>query len=179
MKRLCLLRHAKSDWSDPANDDFDRPLNARGTKAADFMAGYIAASPYRPDAILCSTAARAAATCEPLCKALGRKVPVIYRDELYHAMPEVMLEEIRGAPDEAETLLVVAHNPGLVLLAMALAEDPEEETALRVAHGVPTGGFIVFEFDAGRWADIEEGGGRTVFFGRPRDLMTEAASEKN
>ena len=50
MKRLCLLRHAKSDWSDPANDDFSRPLNARGKVAADFMAAYIAHSPYRPDA---------------------------------------------------------------------------------------------------------------------------------
>lgn len=177
MKRLCLLRHAKSDWSDPSSDDFNRPLNARGAIAADFMARYIATSPYKPDAILCSTAARAAATCEPLCDVLGHKVPVIYRDELYHAMPDVMLEEIRRAPAEAETLLVVAHNPGLVLLAMALAEDPEEETALRVAHGVPTGGFIVFEFDADTWSDIAEGEGRTVFFGRPRDLMADRPDE--
>lgn len=178
MKRLCLMRHAKSDWSDPANDDFSRPLNARGTKAAAFMAEYIAASPYRPDAVLCSTAARATETCAPLCEALGRDVPVAYRDELYHAMPDVMLTEIRRTPRDIETLLVVAHNPGLVLLAMALAEDPDEETALRVAHGVPTGGFIVFEFDVDDWADVDENAGRTVFFGRPRDLMTEGVDER-
>ena len=59
MKRLCLWRHAKSDWSDPASDDFNRPLNARGMRAANFMARYIAESPYRPDAVLCSTAKRA------------------------------------------------------------------------------------------------------------------------
>src|SRR5690606_24839500 len=141
MKRLCLLRHAKSDWGDPAKDDFDRPLNARGATAADFMAGYIAACPYRPDTVMCSTAARARETCAPLGRRLGKDVPVIYRDELYHAMPDAMLDEIRHAPDTSQTLLVVAHNPGLVLLAMALAEDPDEETALRIAHGVPTGGF--------------------------------------
>ena len=179
MKRLCLLRHAKSDWGDPAKDDFDRPLNSRGETAADFMADYIAGSPYRPDAILCSTAARASATCAPLCTALGTEAPVTYLDDLYHAMPDVMMEAIRKAPDAAETLLIVGHNPGLVLLAMALAEDPEEETALRIAHGVPTGGFIVFEFEAARWADIEEGKGSPVFFGRPRDLMAEAADEKS
>lgn len=173
MKRLCLMRHAKSDWSDPANDDFSRPLNARGLVAADFMAGYIAKSPYRPDAVLCSTSARARETFAPLAKLLGKSVPVQYRDELYHAMPDLMLDEIHAAPDSASTLLVVAHNPGLVLLAMALAEDPEEEVATRVANGVPTGGFIVFEFDVKRWKDIEEGCGRTVFFGRPRDLMAE------
>ncbi|HEX7776260.1 MAG TPA: histidine phosphatase family protein [Parvibaculum sp.] len=171
MKRLCLMRHAKSDWSDPASDDFNRPLNARGLVAADFMAGYIAKSPYRPDAVLCSTATRARETFMPLEKILGKSVPVQYRDELYHAMPDVMLDEIHRAPASAQTLLVVAHNPGLVLLAMSLAEDPDEGIAVRVANGVPTGGFIVFEFDVASWTNIAEGCGRTVFFGRPRDLM--------
>ncbi|MBX3504863.1 MAG: histidine phosphatase family protein [Parvibaculum sp.] len=179
MKRLCLLRHAKSDWGDPSKDDFDRPLNARGEKAAAFMADWISHSPYRPDVILCSSAERALATCAPLCNALGDGVPVIYRDELYHAMPDEMLEEIHNAPDEADTLLVVAHNPGLVLLAMALADDPDDETALRIAYGVPTGGFIVFDFDVARWDDIRDGKGRPVFFGRPRDLMAETAAEKS
>ena len=176
MKRLCLLRHAKSDWTDPACDDFTRPLNPRGRRAADFMAGYIAGCPYRPDAVLCSTATRAKQTCYPVKQALGEDIPVTYRDELYHAMPDVMLEEIKSFGGDAETLLVVAHNPGLVLLSMALAEDPDDETALRVAHGVPTGGFIVFDFDIDDWADLKEGTGRTVFFGRPRDLMSEPAS---
>ncbi|ABS62049.1 putative phosphohistidine phosphatase, SixA [Parvibaculum lavamentivorans DS-1] len=179
MKRLCLMRHAKSDWSDPANDDFTRPLNARGTTAAAFMARYIAASPYRPDAVLCSTAARATQTCMPLCDALGPNVPVVYRDELYHAMPDTMLTEIRRVPANVETLLVVAHNPGLVLLAMALAEDPDDETALRIAHGVPTGGFIVIDFDIDAWTDIRENAGRPEFFVRPRDLMTEGAEGKS
>ena len=178
MKRLCLLRHAKSDWGDPAKDDYDRPLNERGKKAADFMAHFIAQSPYRPDAVFCSSAARAVGTCAPLRDALGDEVPVTYREELYHAMPDVMLDEIHNAPEEAETLLVIGHNPGLVLLATALAEDPDDETALRVAYGVPTGGFIVFEFDVTRWDEIREGKGRTVFFGRPRDLMSESAQEK-
>ncbi|MDO8420767.1 MAG: histidine phosphatase family protein [Parvibaculum sp.] len=171
MKRLCLLRHAKSDWSDPASDDFSRPLNARGEIAADFMADYIAQSPYRPDHVLCSTARRASQTCAPLAASLG-DVPVTYVDALYHAMPDALLALIHGAPDDATTLLVVAHNPGLVLLAMALARDPEDEVALRVANGVPTGGFIVFEFpDAMSWRDIADGQAETLFFGRPRDLM--------
>jgi phosphohistidine phosphatase len=173
MKRLCLMRHAKSDWSDPSNDDFNRPLNARGIVAADFMASYVAKSPYRPDFVLCSTAIRARETFAPLATLLGNTVPVQYRNELYHAMPDVMLDEIHRAPADAKTLLIVAHNPGLVLLAMALAEDPDEAVALRVANGVPTGGFIVFDFDAAAWTEIREGRGRTVFFGRPRDLMAE------
>ena len=77
MKRLCLFRHAKSDWGDPMKDDFDRPLNARGEKAAAFMADWIAQSRYKPDLILCSTAARALATCAPLRDTLGDDVSVI------------------------------------------------------------------------------------------------------
>jgi phosphohistidine phosphatase len=175
MKRLCLMRHAKSDWSDPSGDDYNRPLNARGERAAEFMAGYIVTSPYVPDAILCSTAKRAMQTLAPLAKRLGKSVPITYRDELYHAMPDVMLDEIHAAPQKASTLLVVAHNPGLVLLAMALADDPDAEVALRVANGVPTGGFIVFDFDCDAWREIGEGDGKTVFFGRPRDLMASGA----
>ena len=175
MKRLCLLRHAKSDWSDPASDDFHRPLNERGARAADFMAGYIAACPYRPDTVICSTATRAKDTCTPVTKELGSDVPVIYREELYHAMPDQMLAEIHRAPDSADTLLVIGHNPGLVLLAMALAQDPDDEVSLRISRGVPTGGFIVFDFDIDRWADLEEGKGTPVFFGRPRDLMADEA----
>ena len=172
MKRLCLLRHAKSDWSDPSSDDFDRPVNARGAKAADFMAHYIAHCTYRPDYVLCSSARRAAQTCAPLSAELGASVPVEYRDILYHAMPDVLLAQAQAAPDSAERLLIVAHNPGLVLLAMALSHDPDDEISTRVANGVPTGGFIVFEFpDADHWSEIAEGAGNTVFFGRPRDLM--------
>ena len=174
MKRLCLMRHAKSDWSDPSSDDFDRPINARGTKTAEFMAHYITHCAYRPDYVLCSSARRASQTCAPLSAQLGTSVPVKYREILYHAMPDVLLAQAQEAPDDAETLLIVAHNPGLVLLAMALSNDPDDEVSTRVANGVPTGGFIVFEFpDARHWADIAEGQGNTVFFGRPRDLMSE------
>lgn len=178
MKRLCLMRHAKSDWSDPASDDYSRPLNARGEKAANFMADYIAGSPYRPDHVICSTARRAAQTCAPLEASLkDAKCNIGYDEALYHAMPDVLLNHVHAAPDSAETLLIVAHNPGLILLAMALAHDPESEVALRVANGLPTGGLIVFEFpDATSWREIAEGTGNTVFFGRPRDLMVNVKS---
>jgi phosphohistidine phosphatase len=81
-----------------------------------------------------------------------------------------MLDEIHATPADASNLLVVAHNPGLVLLAMGLASDPDDAVAARVEHGVPTGGLIVFDFNCA-WADIADGKGKTVFFGRPRDLM--------
>lgn len=170
MKRLCLLRHAKSDWSDPSLDDAARPLNKRGRKAADFMASYIVERGCTPDAVLCSTARRAVATVAPLAEKCP-DLPVHYRDVLYMAMPETLMEQIRATPADVETLLVVAHNPGMGLLAAALAEDDADAIASEIAEGFPTAALAVFDFDADTWRDLDAGRGRPVFFVRPRQLM--------
>lgn len=168
MKRLCLLRHAKSDWSDTALDDAARPLNKRGRKAADFMADFIVKRGFKPDQILCSTAKRARHTCDPLTEKLGPCVS--YLDELYMAMPEDHLAVIHHADKDAKTLLVIAHNPGLELLAALLAENADE--AARFEH-FPTGALAVFDFDTDSWADIAPAKGKLVFYGKPRELMAE------
>lgn len=174
MKRLCLLRHAKSDWSNPALDDFERPLNERGQKTAAFMADYISSSAWRPDGVLCSTAVRARETFAPLHRVLGATIHVAYSDKLYHALPDVLIEQVRElAPDAAKTVLVVAHNPGLSLLAAELMPDHDDEAMAR-GDGVPTGGFLVFELDIQSWRDIGSGPARLLFFGKPKQLMKAA-----
>ncbi len=174
MKRLCLLRHAKSDWSNPGLDDFDRPLNERGLKTADFMARFIASSPWRPDGVLCSTACRARETFAPLQRLLGHKVSAQFSDKLYHALPDELLEQARElAPDHVQTLLIVAHNPGLSLLAADLMPTQDDES-LAQGDGVPTAGFLVFELDIQSWRDIELKPARLLFFGRPKLLMKAA-----
>lgn len=174
MKRLCLLRHAKSDWSNPALNDFERPLNERGQITASFMADYIAASAWRPDSVLCSTAVRAKETFAPLQKLLGPTAHVAYSDKLYHALPDALLDQVRElAPEKTTTVLVVAHNPGLSLLAAELMPDQSDE-ALSRGDGVPTGGFLVFELDIQSWRDIGTGAARLLFFGKPKQLMKAA-----
>lgn len=171
MKRLCLLRHAKSDWSDTALDDAARPLNKRGKKAAGFMADFILKRGFKPDEVLCSTAKRARHTCDPLAQKLAAADPdvrIAYRDDLYMAMPEDLLRIIHGADGKAETLLIIAHNPGLELLAALLAESPEE--AARLEH-FPTGAFAVFDFDTPSWSGVLPAKGKLVFYGKPRELM--------
>lgn len=173
MKRLCLLRHAKSDWRDAGLNDFERPLNERGRKAAEFMAHFIEQSKWRPEAVLCSTAVRARETFAPLQARLGSEVSVQFIERLYHAMPEVLLDVIHeAAPAEAETLLVIAHNPGLALIASDLAPAETDETLSR-GDGLPTGGFLVFEFAVDKWRDVQEHQGRLIFFGKPRQLMAD------
>ncbi|MCE2482681.1 MAG: histidine phosphatase family protein, partial [Alphaproteobacteria bacterium] len=101
MKTLLLLRHAKSDWGDPAREDFDRPLNARGRKAARGMAGHIARRGLGPDLVWCSTAARARETWALMATALAPGIGAAWRDDLNLATARDLLAIARRAPARA------------------------------------------------------------------------------
>jgi phosphohistidine phosphatase len=117
MIRLALVRHAKSDWGDPALDDHDRPLNDRGMRDAPVMAARLAATGFRPDVILSSTALRARTTAEAFAAELG--VAVSLDPELYGASATTLLDA--AATTRAATVMVVAHDPGMSALAGRLS----------------------------------------------------------
>lgn len=118
MATLVLVRHAKSDWGDPGLDDHDRPLNARGLRDAPVMAERLAASGFRPDAILASTALRAATTAGFFGDEFGLDVEP--QERLYGAPGSLLLHAAveRGA----ERVIVVAHDPGMTVLASQLSD---------------------------------------------------------
>ena len=169
MKTLLLLRHAKSDWGDPAREDFDRPLNARGRKAARRMAGHIAHRGLGPDLVWCSTAARARETWALMAPALASGIGAAWRDDLYLATAAELLAIARGAPDRAARLMLIAHNPGLHDLALSLARTSRDAGELDVLRaGLPTAALAIVAFDAEGWAGIADG--RLVALVRPRRL---------
>lgn len=174
MKRLCVMRHAKSDWSHPERGDAERTLNARGVKSAEFLAGFIVDRGWTPDHALCSTAVRARSTIAPIAERLGDTCPIEYRDDLYMAMPEDLMAAIHALDDAADTVLIVAHNPGLEMLAVALADDASGAESARMADHFPTGALAVFEFDIAHWKDVKDRSGHVCFYGKPRDLMAGA-----
>jgi len=178
MKELLLLRHAKSSWDDRLARDFDRPLNARGRAAAPMMGDYLAARGRAPDLVLCSSAARARETFALVAGRLRPTPPAIYKDGLYLASPERMLEIIRAAPAGDDRLLVVAHNPGLEELAFILADpargDASSLKRLRLKY--PTAGLAHFACDWSDWREISPGAGALKAFVTPRDLAPGAAA---
>jgi phosphohistidine phosphatase len=119
MIRLALVRHAKSDWGDPGLGDHDRPLNDRGMRDAPVMAARLAASGFRPDVILSSTALRARTTAEAFAAELG--VAVSLDPELYGAPAAALLAA--AAATGAGSVAVVAHDPGMSVLAGRLSGD--------------------------------------------------------
>jgi len=117
--RLALVRHAKSDWGDAALSDHDRPLNDRGMRDAPVMAARLAATGFRPDVILASTAVRARTTAEAFAAELG--VAVSLDPELYGAPAGALLAA--AAATGAASVMVVAHDPGMSVLAGRLSGD--------------------------------------------------------
>jgi phosphohistidine phosphatase len=140
MIRLALVRHAKSDWGDPALDDHDRPLNDRGRRDAPRMAARLAESGFAPDLILSSTAVRARATAGFFSKETG--APIRLEVRLYAAPASVLLEAAADAG--AASVVVVAHDPGMSVLAERLSDGG-------IGH-MPTCAVATFTWATDDWA---------------------------
>jgi phosphohistidine phosphatase len=148
--RLILLRHAKSDWADAAVRDHDRPLNARGRRAAPLIGRWLAAHGHLPARVLCSTARRTRETLDLLALPA---TPTEFRPDLYLAAPRHIASLARGEGP----LLVVGHNPGIALAAADLACEPPAHPDF---ERYPTGACTVLEMPSGAVVD----------FAIPRDL---------
>jgi phosphohistidine phosphatase len=171
MKKLTLLRHAKSGWDDPVSRDFDRPLNPRGRRAARTVAREMKAQGLAFDLVLASPARRVIETLEEVTAGYGPIEPR-FDERLYLAGTATLLEVVREAPD-VERLLLVGHNPGLEELALRLTRPGADGFRREVEIKYPTGTMVEMELPAERWAELKDGSGRIVRFIRPRDLDPE------
>lgn len=162
MKTLLILRHAKSSWDNAYLADHDRPLNARGKADAPRMGRLLAQEDLTPQVIYSSSAERALATAEAVALACGYEDALAVRRNLYHADPLDYLEVLQSAPETAQCVMVVGHNPGLEELVEALTGT---------AAQMPTAALAQVELPVAQWRDVnEETLGRLVQLWRPRDL---------
>ena len=168
-KTLYLLRHAKSSWKDMSLDDAERPLAKRGRRAGALMGRYLATEGLRPDLILCSVAKRTRQTTKLVLKELGADIPVRFEEDLYMASPREMVFLLRHVAETAESVMVVAHNPGTESLAHDLIGDGDESSLARMGEKFPTAALAVLTFP-GRWRDITPACARLERYVAPRDL---------
>jgi phosphohistidine phosphatase len=173
MKRLFLLRHAKT-VQDSGEGDHARVLTERGRGDAGLIGHYMDMHGYLPDAVLCSTSVRTRETWDILSGELARMPDPAFTRALYLASAKQMLELIRGVPDEAGSLLVIAHNPGTEELAAKLARKPKSDAEVekleQLKNKYSTGGLTVFDFDQKSWKGVGLGEGILLEFVRPKDL---------
>lgn len=170
MRRISLFRHAKSDWSAPGKSDIERPLNLRGQKAAPLMGAFMKEHGIRPDVILCSTAARTRATLDLVVGNFTPRPEIIYNERLYMADARTMLDQAVNQSDACSHVMIIAHNPGLHVLALALAEMGQDQDYLDIIGKFPTAALAVLDFDCGKWSDVLPGRGRLAHFMTPKTL---------
>lgn len=161
MKRLYVIRHAKSSWSDPALGDFERPLNKRGKRDAPFMGARLKEDGAKPDMIVSSPARRAVKTARAIAKALGFPAGKIVEEmAVYEASLYDLLAVVRKIPDTCGEVIMVGHNPGFSDLAGYLVSDSNVY--------MPTCAVLCVDLDVDSWARVTDGPGRTVSYDYPK-----------
>jgi len=174
MRRLFLLRHAKSSWQDDGQDDFDRPLNVRGRKAAPVSAAFLQRNGLFPDLVLCSTACRARETLALTLPFLQGEATILLEDRLYLASAAKLFNRLREVDDRFASVMIVAHNPGLQDLALMLAARGAEDDMSLLQTKFPTGALAQLDFAADGWPAVTRRSGTLTRFVTPRVLAGDA-----
>jgi phosphohistidine phosphatase len=175
MRRLMLLRHAKTESDAPSGRDRDRRLDDRGRQDAAEIGGFIAGHPPFPGTVLVSPATRTHQTWELAWAAMQDSMPppqVELLPELYGADPAQLLQTIHAAcATDPKRLMIVGHNPGMHELALALTDGGGEAAARRaLTDNLPTSGLAIFDFAIDDWTDVAFRRGRLVRFVSPKLL---------
>jgi len=175
MLKLFLLRHAKSSWTDPGLDDLDRPLNARGLRAASAIGRFMRQSRLNPELVLCSPARRARETWKIVAEELRTAPRVIIDEGIYDfGNGGRLLDVARTLANGSNPLLIVGHNPSMERLATRLIGKGDPKLVKRLEQKYPTAALSIIEFPVKKWSDVAEATGELLSFTRPADLEIEA-----
>lgn len=170
-KSLILLRHAKSSWNHPGLEDFDRPLNRRGERAAGVVGLFLKQEGIAPDLVLCSPAARTRRTWDAIRSSLPRSTTFEEAPDIYEAGIGQLYKALSGIGDDAGTVLMIGHNPGLERLAASLCQGQTGEHMERVLGKFPTGALAFIDLNIDAWSAIAPGTGALLRFVTPKELV--------
>ena len=161
-KTLLLMRHAKSSWQDSSLADHDRPLNGRGRDAAKRIGIQLIESKTAIDLILCSTAVRTRETAALVFADPATSPPITYQDDLYHASPAQMIQQLHRLPESIHTVMVITHNPGLEEFLLQLTGESAQ---------FPTGALARIDLELDTWSQFNrQTRGQKSFFWLPREM---------
>ena len=158
MKRLLLLRHAKSSWSEPNLADFDRPLNERGIEETQIIGGRIRENGIDVSLIISSPAKRAVDTAVRIRDISGLNAEITCDEQIYEASPLTLMRVVSNLSPDFESVLLIGHNPGL-------------EGFIRLVtgtiHPMSTASLADITFEIEEWCQISAGGGKLNGIFRP------------
>jgi phosphohistidine phosphatase len=170
-RRLLLLRHAKTERAEPGERDHDRKLTERGRTDAPVMGAYIAQHRFVPDLVLVSPATRTRETWALVAGTFSSTPRVQFDARIYNATSDALAGMVREIND-ARTLMLIGHNPGLHDLALQLIGSGDVDACESLNEKLPTSGLVVIRFALDDWALLHDGDGRLERFVSPRELET-------
>ena len=174
MRRLMLLRHAKTERAEPGQRDRDRTLTKRGRSDAPLLGAYMAHHGLTPDLALVSPAKRTQETWTLLAEAFDKAPRRINEERLYNATSEALIEVI-SATRGAHSLLVVGHNPSLHDVAVQLVASGDAAARRQLAEKLPTSGLVVIDLAFDDWSHLQRRAGRLERYVTPK-LIEDAAN---
>ena len=163
MKKLYLVRHAKSSWNFDELDDFNRPLGKRGRNDLVKMGSFLSKEVSAPDLIMTSPASRSFYTALYLADAW--KYPeekIILSEILYHAQVQDFSSVLNDKIDNKNTVAIFGHNPGFTMFYNRHCEEYIEN--------MPTCSIVGLEFDIEHWSDLMTRSAKRLFFYSPKRL---------
>jgi len=169
MRRLMLLRHAKTERAEAGERDRDRTLTKRGRADAPVIGAYMAHHGLIPHLALVSPAKRTQETWALVAAALPRKPRTVNEDRIYNASTEGLIELI-SETRASHSLLVIGHNPGLHDVAVQLIASGDAEARQRIAEKLPTSGLVVIDLAFDDWSKLRRHCGRLEYFITPKLL---------
>lgn len=163
MKRIYIVRHAKSSWADLSKRDHERPLNNRGRADAPEMARFAKDNGYIPQIIISSDAKRAKETAYAFSKILGVAGSDVSLDSsLYHAPEDVYFDVVNLLDDQVASVGLFGHNPGITYLANSITNE--------YIDNVPTCGLLVINSTAAHWSEVSPANCELAAFHYPKEI---------
>lgn len=159
MKKLFIIRHAKSDWSNEKLDDYDRPLNQRGKKDAPLIGKILVKKKIVPDLIISSPAYRARKTSLKIASKVGYADEILFNEYIYEATLRTLLDIINFIEDEYDDVYLIGHNPGLNMLGFYLVDFNDN---------LPTCGVLEIEFNCETWREATKKNARLISYEYPK-----------
>jgi phosphohistidine phosphatase len=172
MRRLMLLRHAKTERAEAGQRDRDRKLMKRGRNDAPIIGAYMAHHGFVPDLALVSPATRTQETWALVAPCFAKAPRMAADDRIYNATTSRLVEVI-GETKSAKALLLVGHNPSFHELAVQLIASGDVNLREQLNEGLPTSGLVVIDLPIENWSQLRPRAGRLERFVTPR-LLAEA-----
>ena len=161
MKKLYLVRHAKSSWADQIQTDHERPLSSRGKRDAPIIGDLLKSRDEIPDVIISSNAKRAITTAKIIADKLGYdENNIIKNDYIYDATTQNLLNVINSIDDSNNSAMLFGHNPVFTVLANLIGD--------KYIENMPTSAVAIFELEVKSWKDVNVDCGRLVGFEYPK-----------